>query len=310
MIGYASIPPQPPLVPTAVPAASPQRVYFHNLRRQAAAQGFTEVYNYSFLSDEQVTALGLDPAAHVRVLNPIASDQALMRTSLVPGILKNLQDNARHFGDFRLFEIGYEIHKKASGLPDEIPHLAAAYYSKEGNGQAGLFELKRLAECLAGTVSIKPAEPRRFEHPARTFTVNVAGLAVGRLFEFHPNTCEGRGAVLDLDLKALENAQPKQHRYQPLRRFPSSAFDLSILTALREPVGKLETLIHRHTGDELLAVEFVRQYTGAPLPDDKKSVSYRVTVGADDRTLSSEEIGAIRTRLIEALHGAGYELRV
>jgi phenylalanyl-tRNA synthetase beta chain len=314
MIGYSSIPPLPPMVPTAVPQPSPQREYFHQLRAQAAAQGFTEVYNYSFLSDKQVTDLGLDPAAHVRVLNPIASDQALMRTSLIPGGLKNLQDNARYFPEFRLFEIGNEIHKRTTGLPNEVPHLAAACYAKDGDGQAGLFELKRLAECLAGTVSITPTEPRGFEHPARTFTVSANGQEIGRLFEFHPNAFEtkgeGRAAVLDLDLQALEAARPKQHRYQALRRFPSSAFDLSILAAMREPVGKLEAMIQQQTGPELLAVEFVRQYTGAPLPADRKSVSYRVTVGAEDRTLSSDDIGAIRTRLIEALQTAGYELRV
>jgi phenylalanyl-tRNA synthetase beta chain len=314
MIGYSSIPPLPPMVPTAVPQPSPQREFIHQLRAQATAQGFTEVYNYSFLSDKQVTDLGLDVAAHVRVLNPIASDQALMRTSLIPGILKNLQDNARHFHEFRLFEIGNEILKKASGLPTEVPHLAAACYAKEGDGQGSLFELKRLAECLAGAVTIAAAEPRSFEHPARTFAVSANSHEVGRLFEFHPNAFEtkgeGRGAVLDLDLHALETARPKQHRYQALRRFPSSAFDLSILAAMREPVGKLESLIHQRTGPELLAVEFVRQYMGAPLPEDRKSVSYRVTVGAEDRTLSSDEIGAIRSGLIEALQTAGYELRV
>jgi len=293
-----------------VPPPSPQRAFFHRLREQTAAQGFTEVYNYSFLSDAQVIALGLDPAAHVRVLNPIASDQALMRTSLVPGILKNLQDNARHFGDFRLFEIGHEIHKKATGLPDEVPHLAAAIYAKEGDGQAGLFELKRLAECLVGTVAITTVAPRSFEHPARTFLVSKGSVGIGRLFEFHPNTCEGRGAVLDLDLNALEKSQPGEHRYQPLRRFPSSAFDLSVLTPLREPVGKLEGIIREHGGARLLTVEFVRQYTGAPLPDDQKSVSFRITVGAPDRTLSADEISISRERLISALQQAGYNLRV
>jgi phenylalanyl-tRNA synthetase beta subunit len=60
----------------------------------------------------------------------------------------------------------------------------------------------------------------------------------------------------------------------------------------------------------LVEIEFVRTYTGAPLPEDRKSVSYRLTVAAPDHTLSSEEAAAIRNRVIEAMRAAGYELRV
>ena len=64
----------------------PERKFQHEVRNIFVDQGFTEVYNYSFLSEEAVRAFGMDPAAHVRVTNPIASDQALLRTSLLPGI--------------------------------------------------------------------------------------------------------------------------------------------------------------------------------------------------------------------------------
>ena len=98
-------------------------------------QGFTEVYNYSFLSEEAVRAFGFDPAAHVRVTNPIASDQALMRTSLLPGIWRNITENAKHRESFRLFEIGLEIHKRHEGLPDEVPHLVAAIYDRQATAR-------------------------------------------------------------------------------------------------------------------------------------------------------------------------------
>jgi phenylalanyl-tRNA synthetase beta chain len=63
-------------------------------------------------------------------------------------------------------------------------------------------------------------------------------------------------------------------------------------------------------GSDLVEIEFVRVYTGAPLPVDRKSVSYRLTVAAPDRTLSSDEVAAIRNRVIEAARASGYELRV
>ena len=143
-----------------------------------------------------------------------------------------------------------------------------------------------------------------YEHPERSAILS----GVGRLFELHPCLgLEGRAAVLDLDLVALEQLQPTDIQLAPLRRFPTSAFDVSVVAPLREPVATIQAII---AGSDLVSLEFVRQYNGPPLPDDRKSVSYRATVGADDRTLSAEEVGAIRARIIDALQAAGYELRI
>jgi phenylalanyl-tRNA synthetase beta chain len=311
MIGYDSITPTAPLVKTTVPPPNPERAYHRRVRQVVVDQGFTEVYNYSFLSEDMARAFGFDPACHVKVANPIASDQTLLRTSLLPRIWKNILENSKHLNAFRLFEIGREIHKRPEGLPDEITHLAAALYARDGNGSAGLFELKRLAECLTPGCEVNPAAARSFEHPERAATVSWLGEDIGRLFELHPSLgVEGRAAILDLDLRRMERLDRRETRYRPLRRFPVSAFDLSVICGLREPVGEIQRHLAAGAGSDLVDIEFVRQYSGAPLPDDRKSVSYRLTVGAPDRTLSSEEVGAIRTRIIEATRSSGYELRI
>ncbi|MFN3325063.1 MAG: phenylalanine--tRNA ligase subunit beta [Bryobacteraceae bacterium] len=310
IIGYDSITPTAPLVPAAVPPANEERNYLHAVREMAAAQGFTEVYNYSFISDELARRFGFDPEAHVRVANPIASDQTLMRMSLVPGICKNIEDNSRHFESFRLFEIGREIHKRPEGLPEEVPHLAAAVFERHGSGEAGLFELKRLAECLMPGAEVRPAPARPFEHPARAAEVCWENAAVGRLFELHPSLVSGRAAVLDVDLQAVQAVAPKKKKYTPLRRYPSSAFDLSVVVGLRDLVGEIQGRLRELAGKDLESIEFLRQYAGAPLPEDRKSVSFRLTVGAPDRTLSSDDVSAIRGRIIEGMRSAGYELRV
>jgi len=95
-----------------------------------------------------------------------------------------------------------------------------------------------------------------------------------------------------------------------LRRFPTSAFDLSVVAGLREPAGEIERRLREAAASDLVDMEFVRQYTGAPLPEDRKSISYRLTVGANDRTLSSDEVTAVRNRVIEALRRDGFELRL
>jgi len=302
MIGYDSITPEAPLVAAVVPPPNLVRRFQHEVRSIFIDQGFTEVYNYSFISEAAARAFGFDPAAHIRVTNPIASDQELMRASLLPGIWKNITENAKHREQFRLFEIGLEIHKSPKGLPNEIPHLVAALYSRHGDGAAGLFEVKRATECLMPGALAEPASPRPFEHPARAANLQWKGYTVGRLFELHPRLVEsGRAAVVDLDLRLIQELSAGDVKYTPIRRYPSSAFDLSVVVGLREYAGKIQAAIASAAGPLLESVSFLRQYSGPPLEEGEKSVSFRVTLGSPERTLSSEEIGEIRARIIGSI---------
>ena len=271
MIGYDNIVPVAPLSPARVPPANPERQFHHEVREMAAAQGFTEVHNYSFINEKSAEDFGFTEL--------VQTEHHYLRPSLLPGILKNIHDNARHFDSFRLFEIGNEIH------PDhEAPHFVAAIFGKE----TGLFELKRLADCLLPGIPVRPTAARNYEHPQRAALVGE----IGRLFEFHPKMVEnGRAAVLDLDLNLLN--QPREVRYKPLRRFPESAFDLSFIVPGRTLIADVQSAIPKLP--EILSIEFLREFA---LPDAQRSLTYRITLGAADRTLTSEEVSAIRERIL------------
>jgi phenylalanyl-tRNA synthetase beta chain len=310
MIGYDSIEPRPPAVLTTVPPANEYRAFERHVRAVFADQGFSEVYNYSFVSEADARAFGMQPEDHVAVANPIAPNQSLLRMSLLPELRANVLENSKHFDAFRLFEIGREIHKQPEGLPREIPHLAAAIYRKDGDGAAGLFEMKRAAECLMPGATTRPCAARAYEHPARAAEIHWNGAVAGRLFELHPSLAEGRTAMLDLDLTLVELASPKEKRYTPIRRFPSSAFDLSVVAGGRELAGDLRGRLARLAGPLLESIEYQRQYAGPQLAEGTKSVSFRVTLGSAERTLSSEEVGEVRARLIDGMRLQGYDLRL
>jgi phenylalanyl-tRNA synthetase beta chain len=307
MIGYGTIDPAPPLVAAKPPVGNSERAFHHKVREMAAAQGFTEVYNYSFVNEELIRSFDFDLADHVEVTNPIAADQTHLRTSLLPRVWRNISDNARHFENFRLFEIGKEIHKRSEGLPDERPHFVAAIYSRD-NGEAALRELTRLADCLLKGIEIVPlTDTRPFEHPHRTASVKIRGELVGRLLELHPKMMDsGRAAILDLDLQQLERLHPTLKKYQSLRKYPTSAFDLSVHAGFRELVGDIERKMRDLAGADLVSLEFLRTFA----LEGKQSVSFRITVGAADHTLSSDEVTAIRVRIIDGLRVAGYDLKV
>jgi phenylalanyl-tRNA synthetase beta chain len=304
MIGYDSIEPKPPLVPCAPSFDPPEREFLRGVKRMMAARGYTEVSNYSFVSEEEARRFGLDVEQHVRVLNPIAAGQELLRTSLLPGIHRNIVENAKHYDEFRLFEIGHEIHA-GEGKPDEHRHLMAALF-----GNAALLDLKGAAACFAPGLHVRETSPKPWEHPARCAELWMEGREFGRLSELHPNLVEkGRAAVLDIDLDVLQQLTPARASYTPVRRFPTSAFDLSVIAGVRERAGDLENEIRGFAGDLAEQVEYVREYQGDPLPEREKSVSFRVVAGAADHTLSAEEITDLRDRIIKGLKSLGHELR-
>jgi phenylalanyl-tRNA synthetase beta chain len=274
MIGYDNITPVAPLSPARVPPANPERELHHKIREMAAAQGFTEVYNYSFITEESARLFGFKDL--------VQTDHDYLRPSLLPGILKNIADNARHFDSFRFFEIGNEVH------PDhEEPHFVAVIFSKDTE----LLELKRLADCLLPGLDVRPTTAHTWEHPQRAAVVGN----VGRLFEFHPKLVEGgRAAVLDLNLNLLN--QPQEVSYKPLRRFPESAFDLSFIVPQRTLIADVQAAIPKLP--EILSIEFLREFA---LPDAQRSLTYRITLGASDRTLTSEEVAAIREQILSTV---------
>ncbi len=316
MVGYNEIAPVAPLVASVVPPSNPMRAYLRKLRRIIADQGFSEVYNYSFTAANDAERFHGDLNEHLVVRNPIASELTHMRRTLLPGLLKNIVSNMRHSSEFRLFEIGNEIHP-ANGavLPHEVTHLAATLYAAHADEQI-FYELKRVAECLFPGIELTAAhDTRPFEHPARAAVIHCYNAEIGRLFELHPSLLEeqgveGRAVFFDVDLsRALTITSQQQVSYTPLRKYPTSGFDLSVVADAKTPVGELKQRLSGLAGENLVSIGFVRQYQGPPLAEGQKSVSYHLEAGALDHTLTSEEAAAIRQRVVQGMLQAGYEIR-
>jgi phenylalanyl-tRNA synthetase beta chain len=315
LIGYGEITPTAPLLPAVVPPEFPMRRYLRQVRSALVSQGLTEVYNYSFVNEAQVKRFGETVASYLEVANPIASELTHMRRSLLPGVFDTVARNARHLRDFRFFEIGHEIHAvSGNSLPAEIAHAVAVIYGLHAD-EREFFELKRTAECLFPNMRLVPAEAKQYEHPARVAEIEWRGEIIGRLFEIHPlllknEGIEGRATVFDVDLDKAQPLAESSPVYKPLRKYPTSGFDLSVVTSLRHPVAAIHDALAESAGDELVSIEFVRQYAGAPLEEGQKSVSFHMEVGAPDHTLTTEEAAAIRNRIIDGMRAEGYDLRM
>ncbi|MBV9763535.1 MAG: phenylalanine--tRNA ligase subunit beta [Acidobacteriaceae bacterium] len=316
MVGYEEITPAAPLIRCVPPPSDPMRVYVRQVRSQLAAQGFTEVYNYSFVNESDAERFEAKIADHVAVTNPIASELTHLRRSLLPGIFRNIITNVRNYDEFRIFEIGGEIHPTPDGtLPGEITHLAAAIYNARRDAQE-FFELKRVIECVFAPSRLVPAESRNYEHPARAAEIQWQSTAIGRIFEIHPSLLkeqgiEGRAVFFDVDLQLSQKLSAQcVKKYSPARKYPTSDFDLSVVATLKMPVDQIRENLARLAGSDLATIDFVRQYDGPPLAPGQKSVSYRLKIGALDHTLTAEEASRIRNRVIDGMRDLGFELRV
>ncbi|MBZ5490539.1 MAG: phenylalanine--tRNA ligase subunit beta [Acidobacteriia bacterium] len=307
MVGYASIVPQAPAVLAAPTPRNLDHEQHRAIRAAMVGQGFTEVSNYSFISEVDAAIFPSWTGRLLQVANPIVAEQKYMRPSLLHGILRNLTNNSRFFTDFRLFEIGRVYSKGNDGAPKERTHLMAAIYGRETNG-ANLLEMKRVVQYVATGARIVPAKAHgKIMHPERAAHVEVGGQRVGDLYELHPGLLDrGRAAILDLDLDALQVLPSQRAPYRPLRRFPTSSFDLSIVAPAHTLVADLENKLRHFAGESLVALQFLLIF---PLPPDKKSVSFRLTLGADDRTLTAEEVTRTRGEVVEGIKAAGYDLR-
>jgi phenylalanyl-tRNA synthetase beta chain len=311
MIGYDSITPTPPLAATVVPSANVLRAQLRGLRGELTAQGFTEVHNYSFVTENDIRRFHGDPASHISVLNPIASELTHLRRSLLPGLFKNVLTNLRFFPVFRLFETGSEIH----GEFREVPHIAGVLYNVHGNEQ-DFFEVKRAVECIFPAARLTAAEGRAYEHPTRTAEIHWHHGVIGRLFELHPSllqaeSIEGRAVFFDIDLAEAQEigSESPAFRYTPLRKYPTSGFDLSVVTDLKTPVDGVQNELTRLAGASLVTIEFIRQYSGPPFPQGQKSISYHLKLGALDHTMTAEEVTGIRNGIVQGMQALGFELR-
>jgi phenylalanyl-tRNA synthetase beta chain len=168
--------------------------------------------------------------------------------------------------------------------------------------------MKRVAQYLAAGCNVVPAPgDGKTEHPERNARVELGGQRLGSLYELHPGLLDrGRAAILYLDLDTMLALPARAIEYQPLRRFPTSSFDLSIVAPVHELVANLENKLRQLAGEGLVGLQFLLIFA---LPPDKKSVSFRLTFGSDDRTLTADEVARAREHIVSGIKSAGFDLR-
>lgn len=321
IFGYDGVTPIPPLVLSDAPPVNELRRFEWTAKDILCKRlGFDEVSNYSFTSEDAMKRCGLDPEPCLRLIKPLSKTEDRMRTSLVPHILENIATNQKHFGSFKLFELGRTTHKgdrKAPELSEEKQRVTGAHF---GEGDTPFYKAKGAVGEFLYQLGLRNAKFKPIEdvppwaHPSRTIGVYYGKSQLGVVGELHPSVADDfefreRVAIFDLDFDRLFECREGITIFDPLRRFPVNPIEITVVVDRKRPVEDIENVVLKSGGDLLVEYKFLYEYAGERLPEGKKAVTYHVVFGARDRTLGREEVTSLHESLISALREAKIPLR-
>ncbi|MDQ2916465.1 MAG: phenylalanine--tRNA ligase subunit beta [Pseudomonadota bacterium] len=308
--GYDAIPATPRAhVQAMLPSSETQRS-IGSLKRRLTARDWQEVITFSFVASDDERAL--DPAAWpIAVLNPIAAQRDVMRTTLLPGLIETLRTNAkRRMPRVRIFEVGRTFARDDPAQPMRFGGLAYGPSDPEQWGlllrAVDLFDVKGDLEALASPLSLTTtANVKPWLHPGRSAELRVGGVVAGWLGELHPRLLRhfeltSVPTVFEIDLAAITHIAIPATR--PVSRLPSTRRDVAVVVNENIEVGDIINALREIDQPEIETVNVFDVYRGPELPNGMKSVAILVLMRDTERTLTDMDSERIVAVLLAALH--------
>lgn len=276
------------------------------------AHGMYEIRTYTFTSptiyDKLLIPCDSVLRNNVVITNPLGEDTSVMRTTTIASMMNALSYNYNHQNSYaKLFEIGkIYLPTKKGKLPDEPEIVTVGMY-----GDVDFFDLKGIVEDIFEGMNIKDV---RFEaqtqnptyHPGRCANVIINGKNAGVIGQIHPQVTKNFGIdaecyVAEINLLDMFNAIEKEIKFKHLPKFPAVTRDIAMLVDKSTPVGDIEAVISKASGQLLDTINLFDVYEGAQIPEGKKSVAFKISFRAPDRSLTNEEINKVFNKILKDL---------
>ena len=325
MVGYNALPTTPPLAPISARVRVESQRSPHAVRRQLAGLGYQETINFSFVEErwESELAGNTDP---IRLLNPIASQMSVMRSSLIASLLQVVKFNAdRKASRVRVFELG-RVFRKDATVPDSDTTVQGFDQPMRVAGMAygpaqplqwsikdqalDFFDVKADVEALLAPAqaSFQPAEHPAL-HPGRCASVWLHGRQIGVIGELHPRWRQSwdlaqAPVVFELELDAVLARQVP--RATAVARFPSVERDIAVIVqehithdAVMKAIASAKTQGWlRHA---VLFDVYRPKTESASMALNEKSLAVRLTLNSDEATLQDTQIESAVQAVLDAL---------
>jgi phenylalanyl-tRNA synthetase beta chain len=296
--------------------------------------GLDEVITYSLVDVEEegdLVGAPVAPANYLRIRNPLSTERAYLRQALLLSPLRVVRENLRFLDRVAIFEIG-AVYLPVEGqtLPDEPRRLAIvmtgpredrSWLPGQDRALMDFYDLKGVVETLLAGLGHRPAgadapaglegtfEPGKHAafHPGRCAQVSVGDDVVGVMGELHPQVRESFGlpeqpvCALEFDLDKLLATWGAPREITPLSVHPPVYEDLAVVVDEGVPVVRVHDLIAQTGAPLLRSTVLFDVYRGEQAGAGKKSLAYRLTYQADDRTLTDKEVAKLRSKIVRRL---------
>ncbi len=296
------------------------------LRSVVEGAGFSEALTFSFHGTTELGMLGVGPddirSRAIEVKNPLREEESLLRTTLLPGLLKATRFNTSHGRrDVALYEFGKVFYDEEAPeltvVPEQPDHLGFVAVGALQGRPVDVYTATAVWRLVARQMGLPAADVASahvpFLHPGRGADVLMDGTVIGFVGELHPAAARaygltGRVAVGEVAVAPIVR-QPGLWELTEPSLFPPVQFDLSFEVPDTIPGGAILAAGRRAGGELVERIELFDEFSGGSLPEGVRAVGFRYTLRAPDRTLTNEEMGPVRASIIEAARQAGATLR-
>ncbi|MCF3469385.1 MULTISPECIES: phenylalanine--tRNA ligase subunit beta [Stenotrophomonas] len=315
--GYEQIPTTLPGGAARVAMPSETQLDALSVRRQLIARDQQETVNFAFVDDALLAQWQLRDGL-VPLANPLSAELAVMRPSLLPGLVATLGRNAaRQLGRVRLFELGRVFAQQAGDgqpAPLETPRVAAAVCGDAQAVQWGLptrkvdfhdlkGDLESLAAASGAVLEFRPSA-RAYGHPARSAEVYRDGVVIGWIGQIHPRLAKAMD--IEADVYAFElDLEPLTARRLPrageLSRFPAVRRDLAFLVPEQVAWADLAATVRQAAGPLLRDLNLFDRYVGQGVEPGFKSLAMGLILQDKSRTLTDRDVDAVVAEAVTAI---------
>jgi phenylalanyl-tRNA synthetase beta chain len=319
--GYDRIPTVLPRIHPSDEGTPPAIQFVRALRESGAALGMSEAINFAFVAPDDLPRARVSVDAP-RVANPMSEERSVLRTSLLPGLLRNLQLAQRHQAKrFAGFEVGRVFRTLGELLPDEryqfgllLWGLRQRWYDERET--LDFYDAKGLLESVTQRVTDRAIEtvpdPKLIEeapflHPRRLARVVLAGVPVGLLGEIHPDVVEAfelhaQPFYAQLDVAQLMAAKMKLAALtvRELPRFPATTRDVAVVVEEALAAGDVARALAAVTPELTESVRLFDIYRGTPVPEGHKSLAFHVVYRDPSTTLTDKRVDDVHARVTAA----------
>lgn len=297
------------------------------IRNILLSRGYVELVNYSFLAPSFVDLLRLPPedrrARPLEVANPLSAEQSKMRTTLLPGLIRSVEQSvqAGWKAPVRVFELGRVFLPLDGGGHEEVERISGLVYGGRDprlpfgpGGADDLFSLKgdilALAESRGVSLGFAQGE-EPFGHRGQTAVILREDRPAGYLLRLKPSIEKDIECspvyVFELDLEPLLKESLPVFRENS--QFPPVYRDISLLVPVGSPMDEVTAGIRSEGGELLRRIRLFDIYSGKGIPDGYRSLAFSLAYQRNDKTLTDAEVDAVHAGVRVKMEARGYILR-